>query len=125
VTDPAGPFPRTVSINGNPLPRAPKWQGNFTLRYSIPMADGEFYAYTDWAYRSTYNMFLYEAKEYTAKSLLEGGLRVGYKWRNYEVAAFSRNVTNRIQLVGAIDFDNLTGMVNEPRTVGVQFKASF
>lgn len=125
VTDPAGPFPGTVSINGNPLPRAPKWQGNFTLRYSIPMADGEFYAYTDWVYRSTYNMFLYEAKEYKAKSLLEGGLRVGYKWSNYEVAAFARNITNRIQLVGAIDFDNLTGMLNEPRTFGVQLKASF
>ena len=58
----AGPFAYTQKLNGNPLPRAPKWQGNFTLRYSVPVADGEFFAYTDWAYRSTYNMFLYEAK---------------------------------------------------------------
>ena len=122
-----GPFngTQTQYLNGHPLPRAPKWQGNFTLRYSLPVADGEFYAFTDWAYRSTYNMFLYEAKEYKAKSLLEGGLRFGYKWGNYEVAAFGRNITNKVQTVAAIDFDNLTGMVNEPRTYGVQLKASF
>ena len=127
VTDPVGPFPGTVRIDGNPLPRAPKWQSNFTLRYSVPVANGEFYAVTDWAYRSTYNMFLYEAKEYKAKSLLEGGLRVGYKWHDgkYEVAAFGRNITDKVQVVGAIDFDNLTGMLNEPRTLGVQFKANF
>ena len=127
VTNPAGPFPGTVRIDGNPLPRAPKWQSNFTLRYAVPMANGEFYAVTDWAYRSTYNMFLYEAKEYKAKSLLEGGLRVGYKWLDgkYEVAAFARNITDQVQVVGAIDFDNLTGILNEPRTLGVQFKANF
>jgi iron complex outermembrane receptor protein len=122
-----GTIPGTQLLNGNPLPRAPKWQGNFTLRYSTPMADGEFFAFTDWTYRSTYNMFLYSAKEYTAKSLVEGGLRVGYKWQDgkYEVAAFARNITDKVQLVGAIDFDNLTGMLNEPRTLGVQFKANF
>ncbi|MEJ7808115.1 MAG: TonB-dependent receptor, partial [Telluria sp.] len=92
---------------------------------SVPVASGEFFAYTDWAYRSTYNMFLYTAKEYKAKSLLEGGLRVGYKWDNYEVAAFARNITDKVQTVAAIDFDNLTGMVNEPRTLGVQLKATF
>jgi iron complex outermembrane receptor protein len=127
VTDPVGPFAGTVRIDGNPLPRAPKWQSNFTLRYSTAVANGEFYAVTDWAYRSEYNMFLYEAKEYKAKSLVEGGVRVGYKWRDgkYEVAAFGRNITNKVQAVAAIDFDNLTGITNEPRTLGAQFKANF
>ncbi|CDG85027.1 TonB-dependent receptor [Janthinobacterium agaricidamnosum] len=125
VTNPVGPFAGTALINGNPLPRAPEWQTNFTLKYSVPLADGEFFAYTDWAYRSSYNFFLYEAKEYKAKELLEGGLRFGYKWSRYEVAAYGRNITNRIQALGAIDFDNLTGILNEPRTYGVQFKATF
>jgi len=122
-----GPFPYTQKLNGLPLPRAPKWQHNFTLRYAREIGNGEFYAYTDWAYRTSYNMFLYEAKEYTAKPMLEGGLRVGYKWEDgkYEVAAFGRNITNKIQLVAAIDFDNLTGMVNEPRTLGAQFRVNF
>jgi iron complex outermembrane recepter protein len=122
-----GPLPYTQKLNGLPLPRSPKWQTNFTLRYSHPLADGELYALTDWSYRTEYNMFLYEAKEYKAKALLEGGLCVGYKWDNgkYEVAAFARNITNRIQVVAAIDFDNLTGIVNEPRNFGAQFRVNF
>lgn len=71
------PFPGTVLIDGNPLPRAPEWQGNFTLTCSTPVGAGDFYALTDWDYRSTYNMFLYEAREYKAKPLLQGGLRAG------------------------------------------------
>ncbi|UVW29825.1 TonB-dependent receptor [Massilia sp. H6] len=127
VVDPAGPFPGTVRIDGNPLPRAPKWQANVSLSYTMPLADGDFFASTDWAYRTTYNMFLYEAKEYKARALLEGGLRAGYKWNDgkYEVSAFARNITDRVQVVGAIDFDNLTGILNEPRTLGAQFKVNF
>ncbi|MFZ6815541.1 TonB-dependent receptor [Undibacterium sp. Rencai35W] len=127
VTNPAGPVAGTVLIGGNPLPRAPKWIGNFTLKYSTPIADGDLYVFTDWAYKDTYNMFLYEAKEYKAKSLLEGGLRVGYKWADgkYELAVYGRNITNKQQVIAAIDFNNLTGILNEPRSYGVQFKANF
>ena len=127
VLDPAGPLAGTVSINGNPLPRAPKITWNWTLKYSMEIGDGELTVLTDWAYKDKYNMFLYEAVEYKAKAALEGGLRVGYGWANgkYEVAAFSRNITNHRQVIAAIDFDNLTGIVNEPRSYGVQFKASF
>lgn len=117
----------TVNINGNPLPRAPKWVANWTLKYSTEIGNGELTVLTDWAYKDKYNMFLYEATEYTAKAALEGGLRVGYGWAagKYEVAAYSRNITNHRQIIAAIDFNNLTGIVNEPRSYGVQFKASF
>lgn len=116
------------SIYDNPLPNAPKWIANLTARYSIPTAGGnEFYVYTDWAYRSKVNFFLYESVEFTGKALTEGGLRVGYVWDNgkYEVAAFGRNITNQVRVTGAIDFNNLTGFINDPRTYGVQFKALF
>jgi iron complex outermembrane receptor protein len=114
-------------IDGNPLPQAPKWIANVTARYGIPTASGEYFIYTDWSYRSKVNFFLYEATEFTGKSLLTGGLRVGYIWGDgkYEVAAFGRNITNRIVAVGAIDFNNLTGFINDPRTYGVQFRAQF
>ncbi|MBA5688364.1 TonB-dependent receptor [Rugamonas apoptosis] len=114
-------------VDGNPLPRAPKTQLNFTLKYSKEVGDGEFYAYTDWTYRSSYNFFLYEAPEHKAKPLTEGGLRAGYRWNGgkYEVAAYGRNITNKQQLIGAIDIDNLTGMLNEPRTWGATFKVNF
>jgi iron complex outermembrane receptor protein len=41
------------------------------------------------------------------------------------VAAYGRNITNQIRIVGGIDFNNLTGFINDPRTFGVQFKAQF
>ncbi|WP_457417720.1 TonB-dependent receptor [Roseateles sp. P5_E7] len=132
----AGAFPTVqdpmvggnAMVDGNSLPNAPKWTYNLTARWSIPLASGdEVYVYTDWAYRSKVNFFLYESTEFTGKSLTEGGVRVGYLWGNgkYEVAGFARNVTNQVRATGAIDFNNLTGFINDPRTYGVQFKAMF
>ena len=114
-------------IDGNSLPQAPKQTANFTLRYSIPTKDGEWYAHTDWVYRSKVNFFLYESVEFTGKSLTEGGARLGYIWGNgkYEVAAYGRNITNKTRITGGIDFNNLTGFINEPRIWGAQFKAQF
>ncbi|HSI58941.1 MAG TPA: TonB-dependent receptor [Ideonella sp.] len=126
VTDPLDADGKAL-IDGNALPNAPKWIANLSARYSIPTSDGEWYVYTDWAYRSKVNFFLYESVEFTGKSLVEGGLRVGYVWGNgkYEAALFGRNITNQVRVTGAIDFNNLTGFINEPRMVGAQFKASF
>jgi iron complex outermembrane receptor protein len=126
VTNPINSAGRVV-IDGNPLPQAPKWIFNASARYGVPVGDGEFFVFTDWAYRSKINFFLYEATEFSGKPLTEGGLRVGYTWAagKYEVAAFARNVLDQRRLTGAIDFNNLTGFVNEPRTYGVQFKGNF
>ena len=126
VTDPV--VGGLALLDGNPLPQAPKWVYNLTARYVRPVGESaEFFVYTDWAYRSEVNFFLYEAAEFRGKSLLEGGLRVGYGWGNgqYEVALYGRNILNEIRAVGAIDFNNLTGFVNEPRIVGVEFRANY
>jgi iron complex outermembrane recepter protein len=122
------PFvPATVSIDGNRLPQSPELIANLTARWGMPLSNGEFYVYTDWAYRSDVNFFLYESKEFTGKSLLEGGLRVGYNWNDgkREVAVYGRNITNEIVAVGGIDFNNLTGFINEPRRWFVEFKTRF
>jgi iron complex outermembrane receptor protein len=115
-------------VNGNPLPNAPKYVANANLRYGFPQADGsEFYVYTDWTYRSSVQMPIYASIEFTGKALTEGGVRAGYIWNNgkYELAAYVRNVTNKIVGNGEIDFNNLTGFINDPRTFGVQFKSLF
>jgi iron complex outermembrane receptor protein len=126
ITDPINSAGRVV-IDGNPLPQAPKWIANVTARYGVPVADGELFVFTDWAYRSKINFFLYEAAEFSGKPLTEGGLRVGYTWGagKYEAALFGRNILDQRRITGAIDFNNLTGFVNEPRTWGAQFKGSF
>ncbi len=77
--------------------------------------------------RSKINFFLYRSVEFTDDKLLEGGLRLGYRAAGgkWEVAAFGRNITNDRSLEGGIDFNNLTGFVNDPRTIGVELKANF
>ena len=117
----AAPFSAAiVNINGNSLPQSPRWIANWTAKYGIPVGNGEVYAYTDWAYRSKINFFLYESVEFQDKSMLEGGLRVGYKTDTFDIAAFARNITGDTSAVGGIDFNNLTGFVNEPRIWGVE-----
>lgn len=127
VLDPAAPVVGSVRIDGNSLPNAPKWIANVTAGYSWPLADGALFVFTDWAYRSKINFFLYESAEFNDAKLLEGGLRLGYRapGEAWEIAAFGRNITNDRSLEGGIDFNNLTGFVNDPRTIGVEVKAKF
>jgi iron complex outermembrane receptor protein len=66
------------------------------------------------------NFFLYESVEFQDKRMLEGGVRIGYKTDAFDISAFVRNITKDTSAVGGIDFNNLTGFVNEPRVWGVE-----
>jgi len=127
VLDPLSGPPLEVFIDGNSLPRAPEHMASLTLNYTVPMENGEMYFMTDWAYRSDINFFLYESAEFRGDKLLEGGVKVGYLTSDdkYEFAFYGRNITDEDQLIGAIDFNNLAGIVNSPRTYGVEFTARF
>ena len=122
------PLTGNARINGNPLPNAPRWIYNVNARYSIPVQnDNEIYVYTDWSYRGTEDFFLYRAAEFDSQSLVLGGLRIGYidHSNGWEVAGFIHNILDEVKVTGAIDFDNLTGFVNDPRTFGVEAKVKF
>jgi iron complex outermembrane receptor protein len=127
VLDPPGSRPGTVSIDGNRLPHAPRWVANATARYAVPFRGGELFAFTDWAYRTEVNFFLYDSVEFRGETLLEGGLRLGYTWDAglQELVFYGRNITDRVRATGGIDFNNLTAFVNEPRTWGVQYIRRF
>ncbi len=114
-------------VDGNPFPNAPKYTFDVTARYSIPVASGELFAFTDWKVQGYTNLFLYQSKEFYSKGDFEGGLKLGYadKDAGWELAAFARNITNESNIKGAIDFNNLTAFVNEPRVVGVSLNATF
>jgi iron complex outermembrane recepter protein len=117
-----------ANINGNPLPEAPKWVADASLRYDFPLpTGGKLYVYTDFSYRTTMNIELYLAKEFQVPPLAQAGLRLGYTWHDdkYDVAVFCRNCTNEIRNIYDIDFDNLTGVINDPRIVGAQFRVKF
>lgn len=114
------------NISGNSFPNAPEWIANFTARYGVPFRDGELYAFTDWAFKGETNFFLYESVEFGEDGYWLGGLRAGWEGNNgVNVSAFVRNLTDEIVLEGAIDFNNLTGFVNEPRTWGVELGYTF
>ena len=127
VLDPAGPVPGTALLDGNSLPHAPKWINSLTARYTIPMGANEFFVYLDAFHRSEVNFFIYDSAEFTGKPLTELGLRFGYIWADgqNELSLFGRNLTDEEAIIGGIDFNNLTGMMNEPRMVGLEFKSKF
>lgn len=126
VLDPFTPL-GNVFIDGNPLPQAPEWIYNATARWSLDLGDGEFYVFGDGFYRDDVNFFLYEASEFHGKDLWELGLRTGYIFGDgrFEAALFGRNITDETVIVGGIDFNNLTGFVNEPRRWGAEFRVNF
>jgi iron complex outermembrane receptor protein len=124
--DPVAPNGNLI-VDGNPFPQAPEYIATVTARYGVPIGDaGEFFVFTDWAFQGDTNFFIYEASEFKSSDNFEGGLRIGYNYDNrYEVALFGRNITDEENVKGAIDFNNLTGFDNEPRIIGVSFRANF
>jgi iron complex outermembrane receptor protein len=117
-----------VLIDGNPFPQAPETIFNFTARYAFPIGDdGEISIYTDWAFQGETNLFLYDSIEFKTNNNFEGGLRIAYEnyADDYSIALFGRNITDEENLKGAIDFNNLTGIVNQPRIFGIEAKVRF
>lgn len=124
VLDPIGP--NGALVDGNSLPHAPEWIANGIVDYRKPVGSGLVFGSFDWAYYSEKQFFLYESKEFNGDSL-EFGLRLGYTFKDakYDVALWGKNITDEEIVRGAIDFNNLTGMVNDPATWGVEVVARF
>ncbi|QFU74289.1 TonB-dependent receptor [Halioglobus maricola] len=117
-----------VLIDGNPFPNAPETTFNVTASYSYPISDAsELFVFTDWSYQGDTNIFLYESKEFQTDGQYEGGFRAGWRRadRGLEVAVFGRNITDEENVMGGIDFNNLTGFTNEPQVFGVSVSSEF
>ena len=115
-------------IDGNPFQHSPKWTANFDIEYNYPLSnDTELFLYTDWKIKGETNDFLYESVEYNYDKQFEGGVRIGYKdhINEFEIALFGRNITDEENIIGGIDFNNLTAYVNEPRVFGIEVKYDF
>ncbi|MEO8217868.1 MAG: TonB-dependent receptor [Acidobacteriota bacterium] len=113
-------------VDGNSLPHAPEWILNGIVDYRRFVGAGQVVSSLDWAYHSDKQFFLYQSKEFHADSF-ELGLRVGYTWANgkYGLAVFGRNITDEVIVQNGIDFNNLTGMTNDPRTLGGELTVRF
>ncbi|MBD2842733.1 TonB-dependent receptor [Erythrobacter rubeus] len=120
VLDPIDRATGNALIDGNPFPQSPRFIANAVLQYNRQIGPGEFFATTDWSYRSSSNIFLYDSVEFEAEPQVLGGLRVGYQLDSWTIAGWARNITNTVGTVSAIDFNNLSGIFNQPRTYGVE-----
>jgi len=118
--------PFTARIDGNSFVQAPEYIATLTARYGVPLGSGELFFFTDWAFQGETQFFLYESAEYFTDDTFEAGARIGYSHNDgqWEVALFGRNITDEENPKGGIDFNNLTGFDNEPRIVGVSFRAN-
>jgi iron complex outermembrane receptor protein len=116
-----------VEVEGNSLPRAPEWIFNFNVNYDYPIKAGTIYAATDWNYRDESSIFLYESVEFVAEERWIGGAQLGFRNNDesIDVSLVCRNITDEIVADGAIDFINMTAIVNEPRYWGVEARYSF
>ena len=113
-------------LNGNPFPQAPSYGFTLTARYGYPLSNGgQLFAYTDWWLQGYTNFFLYKSLEFHSNGNYEGGLKLGYQSpdNTYELAVYARNITNKANLQGGIDFDDNTGFVSDPRIIGVELTA--
>lgn len=120
VLDPIDPVTGGALIDGNPFPQAPRFIANVIFNYTQPFAGGEAFWSSDWSYRSSSNIFLYESIEFEADARLIGGVKAGFRKGSWEISGFSRNITNQIATISAIDFNNLSGIFDQPRTYGVE-----
>jgi iron complex outermembrane receptor protein len=114
-------------VNGNPFPNAPETIANVTARLSAPVdSESEMFIFTDWSYQGATNLFIYESVEFQTDDQFEGGLKVGWAKLDgsMELAVFARNITDEHNIKGAIDFNNNTAFVNDPRIWGVSFKVT-
>ena len=116
------------AIDGNSLPQAPGWIADVALHYILDLPAGvRLIASTDWAYRSRVRFFLYDSVEFADDWLLVGGVRLAclLPYSDIEVALIGRNILNDTSPTGGIDFNNLTGYVNEPRFWGMELARRF
>ncbi|NIJ33431.1 TonB-dependent receptor domain-containing protein [Sphingomonas oligoaromativorans] len=113
-----------AQIDGNPLPNAPKYNLDLTARYDLPIGEGKAFISTDWNIQGDTSFVPYKTKEFTSKGSFEGGLKIGYDLKSYEVAVFARNITNEKNLKGVID-NYMAGVYNDPRIIGVSVSARF
>jgi iron complex outermembrane receptor protein len=115
-----------VYIDGNPLPRTPKWIFNFILQYTYPLQNGDLYFNNDWSYRDESNLFLHESIEFVQEERWLGGLRMGYRTDSgMDFALVGRNILDEVAVDGGINFLNLTAFINEPAYWGGEFRYSF
>ncbi len=119
--NPYNPVTGSASINNNPFPQAPDFLISASAKYTYPLSDGSsLFAFTSWWVQGYTNFFLYKSAEFHTNGNYEGDLKLGWTSasKRYDVYGYVQNITDKANLQGGIDFNNLTGFVGDPRVFG-------
>jgi len=122
-------FNPTLGRSGDAIPNVPRFQANFGLNYTRPIATGwDGMAATDITYRGKVNSyFASNSFNIPLSSYTLVALRLGVINGPWSVTAFARNLTNKRAQVSAInssqDPDAL--LTVQPRTVGLSVTRKF
>ena len=111
-----------ANVNNNPFPQAPDFLISASAKYTYPLGDGSsLFAFTSWWVQGYTNFFLYKSAEFHSNGNYEGDLRLGWTSpsKRYDVYGYIQNITDKQNVQGAIDFDDNTGFVGDPRVFGV------
>lgn len=114
------------SIHGSTLYNAPRLMWQASLRYDVPVQKGTLSFATNWTWHDDLRFTLYESLEFGDESRIDGGVQASYTTTSikHRISAYIRNLSNDVSLVGGIDFNNLTAMLNPHRTWGVEWELS-
>ncbi len=113
-------------VDGNPFPHAPRDLFYLTLDFAQPVRAGiDAFLSADYYWQGKTEFFLYDSAEFQSKGNSELGARAGVRANSWEVSVFARNLTDEDNLKGGVDFSNITGYLNEPRSIGVNLIVRF
>jgi iron complex outermembrane recepter protein len=115
-----------VTAPGQRLFYVPELKGGLSADYTWPVRNYQVNAGGDWGYTSNQ----YDFSNYLIPSYSVFNARAGLKWDNYTVSLYVKNVADKRAIVGDEGYypaftPIYTVIINQPRTVGLQFTQHF
>lgn len=130
-SDSLRPLLGVLNLQGNTLPRAPKWQNNLGAEYDLPLGNGNtLSARYDYFYQSKLYFTEFNTDYAMSKPYSISNARLAYTSGDghWEVAAFAKNIFNKAALT-SVTVSGVNGgtldQYNDPRTYGLQIKYNF
>jgi iron complex outermembrane receptor protein len=115
--DPATGRFTAQSLDGSPLVRSPRWQGNFGFDYDLSLRDGKKLSFTsENSFSSRYLANLGSRRDFYQKGYVMLGLGVALRGKDdrWEVAVVGRNLTNVLRSNYCPSANNAFGLVAIP-----------
>lgn len=117
-----------VDLTGFRLANAPKFLGDASIQYTIPVTNGEVKLRYDLHYNSGWYGDAFHNPGSHQKAVTTHSARIAYRFDNYEIGVFGDNLTNEIYADNRFSFSstsNVIAMWAPRRTWGVFVNADF